>query len=229
MPTPMPQVNFVTSLGPDDAWITGGPDAGGDNHIIAHYVQGKWVTWNLSGLSVWSLVMQSQTDGWTVATRFPWVNQHDPGPPAVPLHFDGTSWRAVPLPSNVPAQDVQLLSPDDGWAFQHAPKGDPNSPDYAIIGDHIIRAWHLQAGQWQPVAWPLSNIIGVRFWQPVAANEYWALADAYDKTFPLDQHSLGPPPGGPVLIHYVNSHFYVYGEPANWTAPPATASATAGG
>jgi hypothetical protein len=144
------------------------------------------------------------------------------------LHFKGASWHVVPLPSSVPAQDVQMLTSADGWALQYAPLGTPNGAEYAIPSDRVIRGWQLQHGQWQPVAWPFSNIIAGESCQRVAPYEYWGLALAYDLNASPRQYQLGPPPGATVLILYVDGHFYMYGEPAGWSAPAPPATAAAG-
>jgi Putative zinc-finger len=200
--TPMPEAYEVAKAGSDDAWFVG--DNSGWPTVLAHYQQGHWTTIALpNGWSASNLIMSSPRDGWAVGSFADPTNTRAVVQTFL-LHFDGTTWSRVDLPANIHAASVhvQLISASDRWAFTLT------SPYQNPQGTPLTTAvWHYVGGQWQPVQWPFTDVLGVNDLTRISDNEYWAIAFVVVPT-PRTADILRV---RGVLLHYLNGSWTEYG------------------
>jgi hypothetical protein len=63
---------------------------------------------------LWGVQMLTPTDGWAVGGGGPTVGV--PGATSILLHYDGSSWAAVPVPKVDAITSLDMVSAHDGWA-----------------------------------------------------------------------------------------------------------------
>ncbi|BCY11715.1 hypothetical protein [Actinoplanes sp. L3-i22] len=97
-----------------------------------------------------------------------------PGAPVpttgVLLHFDGTAWSSAPAPAaaagvETDLDDIDMRTPDDGWAVGHTEKSGASDP--------LILHWH--AGTWTQSAAPALPGVELTSVVAAAADDVWAV------------------------------------------------------
>ncbi|MEU0560258.1 hypothetical protein [Dactylosporangium sp. NPDC006015] len=156
------QLNDVAVLSANDAWAVGEQADGQRHPIAAHWNGTGWTTPNLPvptgpqgqyGLS--TVDATGPNDVWAAGT--------DASTAPVFLHGTATGWQRVP--SAVPAgtvEDLDMLSPSDGWAVGKTARG---------TGQPLVLRW--QGGSWTSVAAPEidGSLTAVH---AVTADDVWA-------------------------------------------------------
>lgn len=178
---PTPVVWDFAPVGPDDLWLVGNASTLSSHRkdsVIAHFQQGEWSTMPAPGhVLLGALRMQSADAGYVTGwqpqpPRWKWSSP----PPAVVLHYDGTTWNPIQTVADPAAQEIVLFDQTDAWAFV---KTQPEPPDPPLPNDIISRVQHTASTidlPWQAVDWPFTDIISIHSMVRVATGEYWAAA-----------------------------------------------------
>ncbi len=133
-PVPLPPLNSVFMLGPNEGWAVGDSGAVPGGTVLHYTVTGGVGTWSVVtvtalpvGANLNSVFMLSRTSGWAVGGILP------PGPPAGPviIYWDGTHWTLVstptvpggPLASPPTLRSIYCPASNDCWAVGNI--GDP--------------------------------------------------------------------------------------------------------
>lgn len=204
---PIASITDIAPVGPDEAWAVGTVTAGGQSYVLAHYQAGQWTTTPVpvGGAYIGELRMLSPRDGWAMGI-FP--SQSNVLAEATPclLHYDGTEWRQVQVPVSPRAQQVEMLSDDDGWAF--GTSGSTANDTYAF---DVTLAEHTEAGRWQTVRWPFTDLGAVGHLTRAATGDYWALG-SYMVNVPNANGSGGYGYSKQVLLHFAAGVWSAYGR-----------------
>lgn len=145
-------VRDVAVLAPDDVWAL---DASTDDTVARHWDGRRWTGHKLPIPYAGLLAASGPADVWAVGQR----DDHRKDPVAQPaaVHFDGKSWRPVPMPEyrepapkpeeKTTVDAIVALSPTDAWAFgSHDYTDAPGSP-----GHSTPFALHWDGSQWRSV------------------------------------------------------------------------------
>jgi len=144
------ELNAVFALARDDVW------AGGLNAVY-HYDGLSWTTYPADGW-VWVLYFSAPDDGWA-GVGDGWF-----------LHWDGSSWAAVPSSTFGSVESIWFPTPDEGWAVGGM------CPQPEIPSDECVFHYTAASGEWKPYPNPGSPdhklLHGVHF---AAPDDGWAV------------------------------------------------------
>jgi hypothetical protein len=114
------QISELSMGSASDGWAVAGDPSNERNTLLWHYNGSQWVqsvTFTSSSpamtTGVFSLSMDSATDGWAVGGDFyndPTQNKE------FFLHYTQGRWTQVPMPHGITVYGVKMISADDGWA-----------------------------------------------------------------------------------------------------------------
>jgi hypothetical protein len=138
--------DVVAPVGPDDAWFFADAPTG-DNYLL-HEQHGTWTKQDLgANVSISAFQFLSTQNGWAAGVSY--GAGSDPRRDPYLLHYDGTSWKTVSLPtqSNFQhyPQSISLDAPNDGWVAGFAVK----NPTGFQENDPLF--YHFTQGSWQQV------------------------------------------------------------------------------
>jgi CheY-like chemotaxis protein len=174
---PIPTVWDFAPVGPDELWIVGNSSTRNRrDSTLAHYQAGQWTTTPAPDhVLLRTLHMPSAAAGYAVGVQpEPAGWKRNSEPPAVVLHYDGTTWSPIPTGADPEAQQIVLFDDTDAWAFVRTPTAHP-------MYDVVSAAQRTVGGigsqwQWQAVDWPFTDITHVGPMVRAAPGEYWAAA-----------------------------------------------------
>lgn len=155
----------VATLGPSDAWAVG--------DTVKHWDGVAWSAIatpspNPSGVGTGSLsaiAARSATDVWVVGSYSP--RRHVTS--AFSLHYDGVSWRVVPMPAGTQVWSVTTVAANDAWAV-----GQTTSGTVQPVAEH----WDGTA--WSVVASPtVAAGAYLRSVSARASGDVWAVGPAF--------------------------------------------------
>ncbi len=183
-----------------------------DDGTIIHFHNGKWTRWSTTPPGAASYItMVSPTDGWMAGLVPNHTNTtHTPWSGLFMLHYDGSDWRPVTLPTLPQLHDVYPPAPNSGDSNSY-----PYAPTFSLISgismtsptegwaagdlDGITSTlYHYSDGKWQlspfAVNLPLSAI------RMVSADEGWAISAPRS---PKGSNTS-------VILHYLHGAWTVY-------------------
>lgn len=182
------QATIISMSSRTDGWAFGSKSNNGDTPVIAlHYTAGKWtrVQTDVKG-RINALKMLSANDGWLVGSNV--------------YHYDGHSWRAVPVPKQGAYDEyeqIAAVSPSAIWITGQSDK--PFVLYYdgsAWVGQGLPTSQALHLGNYE-----LSGI------SMSSANEGWAIGNTFYSPTNNAANNDFKPLG--VLLHYVNGAWKV--------------------
>jgi hypothetical protein len=181
--------NGVATLGPDNAWAVG---RGKDAHpLVEHWDGTSWTIaavpappvpsgWTFAGATLTGISARSATDIWAVGSV---TANRDVSTQTrtLALHYDGTSWKITPTPSNASLtvdtvlNAVTAVAPNDVWSVGRFSTIDGTTVPNALVVQH----WNGTA--WSSVTVPAFqgglNGVAAR-----SATDVWAVGDFSDST-----------------------------------------------
>ncbi|MGO8949995.1 MAG: hypothetical protein ACLQUY_20540 [Ktedonobacterales bacterium] len=216
---PLGGVDAVMPIAPNDAWISTGTEMLGQTSQLYHYLGGTWTEAPVpTGMTIFRLHLNAPADAWaTGAVPPPGGASYDESPAL--LHFDGATWSPVALNTlRSPAQDLEMLSADDGWAVgQTYGSALPQLGKLTVLQRYVAGTWQkvvLPPGTWQTVTLPgLSPPLSAI--DPIVcatADDCWAIGRTQ---FEIDV-TQGPASTSSAfgektsLLHYVAGQWTVY-------------------
>jgi len=155
----------VADLSPANAWAIG--------DTVKHWDGTAWTNVatpspNPSGVGTGSLSAisaRSATDIWVVGSFSP--RRHQTA--AFSLHYDGVSWRVVPMPANIQLWGVAIIGANDAWAVGQLNTGTIEPATVHWDGT----AWSLVASPTVPAGAYL-RAVSAR-----SGNDVWAVGPAF--------------------------------------------------
>jgi hypothetical protein len=177
----------VTALSGSDVWVVGSWSDLGGHVLAAHWDGTGWTEPPApepptadSRISLAAVDAVAADDVWAVGTssfsELPPLAAAAPlGTRPVALHYTGTAWTSVPVPSPTGTQtylnDVDMVSAGDGWAV--------GSTLTTVPGTVAPTALRWQAGAWKPVTLPRFTGLDVelRAVHALSATDVWAVGD----------------------------------------------------
>ena len=213
---PLPILDTVAPVGPDDLWVAGETSTTTEhasNYRFAHFKDGQWsVMLQPAGAELTTLRATSPTDVWAsgyIPTSQPAGYIARP----VVARYDGSSWQVAPqaVPPNSGAGMMSyVFSATDGWAEGTETHDALQGPIHPAT---IATLWRETGGQWRALSWPYKDLTGLAGFSPVSSSEFWAIG-AYSVEFSTPNANGGSTGGGfskSVLLHYVNGVWTRYG------------------
>jgi hypothetical protein len=208
---PLPMIDDLTPVGPNDLWIAGTAFVAGSGkattHSFAHYHDGHWtVMAQPAGLWISSLHAVSSTDIWA-------SGRDSLDNPAI-AHYDGTGWRDTSdaLLKGGEYGIVVALGDDTGWAFTVG-LASTEIPQTAEAQLSITDVSQEVGGQWQSLNWRYSDITRLVAWAPVSDTEVWAVGSSVTYSPPTPLPGGGSTSSGrtnTVLLHYADGAWSRY-------------------
>jgi hypothetical protein len=195
-PTSMVQhtaLTGVTALASNDVWAVGqGVGAHHSDALVEHWDGSSWSVVSspaFTGVPVDGISADASNDIWAFGLASTFFGGPFNGPAA--LHFDGTSWTAIPMQTQVGPGDrlswgLTALSPTDVWAVGSA--FDAYEHPRAAIA-------HWDGASWQDVPSPVVTGVNMSQLASVAAispTDIWAVGESGDEGsltfFTLTEH-----------------------------------------
>lgn len=159
--------------------------------------------------------MLNTHDGYTVGTHPEPYAQTMHGlaePPVSMSHYDGNRWEQWETGAPAQTQTVRFLTADDMWAFiQTEELSSPvvSSSNRFPPNALITEAWRKVGADWQAVAWPFNDIIGIGPLARGTPGEYWAAA-LHEDPDQLAGMSWRGRPSEWSLIHFADGAWHAY-------------------
>jgi hypothetical protein len=184
----------ILAMSPDDAWVASSTEPAGATGLFFHYDQGKWTSVLLPpGMNILYLHRNGPDDAWATGVVTSSSTTGYGQSPAL-LHFNGTSWSSDSLDGlQNPAQELQMLSADEGWAV--GTTGGP--PGYS----RVALLQHYVAGTWQAVALPSAPLADITSFTCESPDDCWALGESPTVVFVYVTYSL---------LHYYDGGWTIY-------------------
>lgn len=205
-------LNSITALSASDAWVTATIQTTAtspvmEGSIILRYHPSGWAVMSvLPTVNLYSASFTSASEGWASGVRT--SNLLGSG---VFLRYHAGQWQIETYPS-LPLMDyvnqVDMVSPTNGWAIAHIPVvGSPGA------GDTLI---HYDGSQWNVVPTPqFDDRAYVSFaWLAAASHDVWVVGSAQWPTqrgyptpvFPAGQSATSYPPSPPFTALILRYH-----------------------
>jgi hypothetical protein len=223
--------NGVATFGPGNAWAVG---RGKDAHaLVEHWDGASWTVapvptpavppgWTFVSATLTGISARSATDIWAVgsATANKGVSTQTR---TLALHYDGTSWKITPTPTdaavtiNTVLNGVTAVAANDVWSVGKASTINGTTVPNALVIQH----WNGTA--WSSVTTPAfqGGLTGVA---ARSATDVWAVGSFFD-------NSGTTPAGGTLTMHWNGSAWSKVDSPngASGASILSGASATPGG
>jgi hypothetical protein len=195
----------ILAMSPDDAWVASSTEPAGATGLFFHYDQGKWTSVLLPpGMNILYLHRNGPDDAWATGVVTSSSTTGYGQSPAL-LHFNGTSWSSDSLDGlQNPAQELQMLSANEGWAVGTVNEVPPTGP--AVPLSRVTFLQHYVAGTWHLVAPPNAPLALITSFSCASPDDCWALgASAIVVPDPVPGQ-----PGSSYIVFYPNSLLHYY-------------------
>jgi hypothetical protein len=209
-PTAFTTYPVFDMFAPNEGWV-------GNNHDLWHYLNGQWTKAAISTPGFFDgLSMSGPSDGWaggfiptasggalTSPSNIRFTAPASSIGDATPflLHYDGTAWHTVPVPSIINAHhgwisSITMASATVGWMQAE----ETNGTQFLL---------HYDGQTWLPTPVPgtAQFIIAI---SSVSPSEAWACGAKVDTTVKTFTNGA---PFVPVLLHYTDGAWQVYTQP----------------